>query len=484
MQSTNTHEHFIPRCISDILHGLQEGLSEFSWPSRAAVIYSLTPKSPLLICDPQSLLRGYDPALTNLFITNSTWRSKVELQNDKARFSHILPEENLGLDGLITYGGHSGSVFYQMWFTEHHPNICSPGPTERWLEHAVLRFSHDVANEQELYSGISGNFLKEYASHAVRDHLVDECNLHLGLDSSIRIYPVLKAILGISKTPEEGAWPLGQLLFVEPRYMPQVSFLAQFHENKRPQLDNFKHVRKLLQSVENSCNHLVSDGSTIVGISDAKKPDFSFLAEFHGRYGFIKTGENKVCSFSDGRFHATTNKAKLVEVEEALIEADSVNDDTTYKLFQIIKTLVHKAERSCHGCTLVLDLNDSPLKIPGQTFSEPISLSNTKLLALAATLSAVDGALHIGKNSHLYAFSCLLDGLTIPGEDLARGARYNSALRFSKKHKHVIIIVVSSDRPVSVIRNGIELNGQCAWRAPGSCIFQSLPLTDWLNSDQ
>lgn len=478
----NTHKHFIHRCISDILHGLQDGLSEFSMPTRVAVIYSLTPNSPLFVCDPQCLLRGYDPALKNTFLKNSTWRTEVELQNDKARFSHILPAKNLNLDGLITYGGHSGSVFYQMWFTEHHPNICSAGPFERWLEHAVLRFSHDVANEQELYSGISGNFLKEYATHAVRDHLVDECNLHLGLDSTIRIYPVLKEILGISKTMEEGAWPKGQLLFVEPRYMQQVSFLAQFHEEKRPQLDNSKHVRKLLQSVEDSSNHLVSDGSNIVGICDAKKPDFSFLVEFHGRYGFIKTGENKVCSFSDGRFHATTNKAKLVEVEEALLEADSVDTNTTYKLFHIINTLVHQAERAYHGCTLVLDLNNPPLNIPGQTFHKPMPLSKKNLLALAASLSTVDGALHIGKDCHLHAFSCLLDGLTIPGENLARGARYNSALRFSKEHKHVIVVVVSSDRPVSVIKNGIDVNGQCAWHAPGDCVFHPVPLTDWLSS--
>ena len=478
----NTHKHFIHRCISDILHGLQEGLSEFSGPSRAAVMYSLTPQSPISICDPQSLLRGYDPALTNLFIKDSKWRTAIELQNEKARFSHILPEKNLGLDGLITYGGHSGSVFYQMWFTEHHPNICTPGPTERWLEHAVLRFSHDVANEQELYSGISGNFLKEYATHAVHDHLVDECNLHLGLDSTIRIYPVLKAILDISKTPEEGAWPQGRLLFVEPQYMQQVTFLAPFHQNKRPQLENAKHVRKLLQSVERSSNHLVSDGSTIVGICGAKKPDFSLLVEFHGRYGFIKTGENKVCSFSDGRFHATTNTAKLVEVEEALIEAESVTDDTAYELFHIIKVLVHNAERSCHGCTLVLDLNSPPLIIPGQTFNTPINLSKQNLLALAASLSSVDGALHIDRDCQLHGFSCLLDGLTIPGEDLARGARYNSALRFSKKHKDVIVIVVSSDRPVSVIKNGIEVYGQCAWHAPRSCVFHPVRLTDWLHS--
>ena len=51
-----------------------------------------------------------------------------------------------------------------MWFTEHHPDMCSIGPTERWLEQAVWRVSHDIANEEELYTGISGGFLKEYAT--------------------------------------------------------------------------------------------------------------------------------------------------------------------------------------------------------------------------------------------------------------------------------------------------------------------------------
>jgi DNA integrity scanning protein DisA with diadenylate cyclase activity len=474
--------HFVDRSISDSLHGLQEGLSEFSGPSRVAVIYCLNPQSELFICDPQSLLRNYEPILKKIFIEEKTWCADLGLKNDKAKFAHILAEKNMQLDGLITYGGRSGSVFYQMWFTEHHPNICSTGPTERWLEHAVLRFSHDMANEEALYTGISGNFLKEYSGHAVRDHLIDEGNFHLGLDSAIRIYPVLRAILGISKTLEEGAWPLGNLLFVEPKLMDKVSFLARFHEKERPQLENFKHVRKLLQSVEDSHNNLVSDGISIVGIATEHHLDFSILIEFHRRYGFIKTCTQKVCSFSDGRFHSTTNRAKLVEVEETLLETESISSDCAHKLFQIISALVHNAEKSSHGCTLVVDLETNPLNIPGQKFNQPLDLSKSRLLRLAYSLSAVDGALHIDANCHLNGFSCLLDGNSIPGEDLARGARYNSALRFSKKHKNLIVVVVSSDRPVSVIRRGIEINGQCIWRAPKSCIFSSLFLKEWLDS--
>ncbi|WP_432215083.1 hypothetical protein, partial [Salmonella enterica] len=76
---------------------------------------------------------------------------------------------------------------------EHHPDLCSIGPTECWLEHAVWRFSHDMANDLDLYTGISGYFLREYATHAVRDHIIDQMNLLLGWDTSVRIYPVLDA---------------------------------------------------------------------------------------------------------------------------------------------------------------------------------------------------------------------------------------------------------------------------------------------------
>ena len=93
----------------------------------------------------------------------------------------MVPEKNLQLAGIISYGGRSSSVFYQMWFSEHHPDMCSVGPSERWLEHAAWRFSHDIANEKHLYTGISGSFLREYATHAVRDFIVDEMNLKLGM---------------------------------------------------------------------------------------------------------------------------------------------------------------------------------------------------------------------------------------------------------------------------------------------------------------
>ena len=42
-------------------------------------------------------------------------------------------------------------------------------------------------------------------------------------------------------------------------------------------------------------------------------------------------------------------------------------------------------------------------------------------------------------------------------ENRARGSRYNSALRYTRLHGDAVVVVVSSDGPVSVFVNGEDL---------------------------
>ncbi|MCP4688467.1 MAG: DNA-binding protein, partial [Desulfobacterales bacterium] len=203
---------FVHQCTIDTLDGLREGFSHFSGASRAAVIHALKREDPMRVFDPLGLLTGHEPRFRELFVESDEWRKNSRVPRGKKQFIPLIELKNLELAGLISHGGQSGSVYYQMWFTEHHPDMCSVGPTERWLEQAAWRFSHDMANKKELYTGISGNFLREYATHAVRDYIVDEMNILLGWDADLRVYPILDAILGISRTREEGAWPRGELI--------------------------------------------------------------------------------------------------------------------------------------------------------------------------------------------------------------------------------------------------------------------------------
>jgi hypothetical protein len=62
---------------------------------------------------------------------------------------------------------------------------------------------------------------------------------------------------------------------------------------------------------------------------------------------------------------------------------------------------------------------------------------------------------------------------------MARGARYNSALRYTAEHEQTIVVVVSSDRPVSIIQGGVELTAACVLKTMRGC--PSPPrLEEWL----
>lgn len=477
--SDKAQHSFIRRCVSDIVNGLSEGFTHFSGSSRAAVIFALEADSPLMICDPQHLLNGHEPIFRQLFVQDQTWR-----QHDRGRlraksFIDVLPLPDLGLAGLLSSGGYSSPVFFQYWFTEHHPDFCSTGPSICWLEHALWRFAHDVANGAERYSGISGHFLKEYATHAVRDHIIDCMNRLIGWDTPLRIYPVLDAVLMISETREEGAWPEGLLLFTDPR-QEELDYLIRFDADVRPQLHHYRHVRKMLQSVEKANRYLLSDGRAILGICGSTRPRFSIGAEFFGRRGFLKVNNDTVCSFADGRFTSTNYRPVLVQLEELLLEYD-LEQNQRFFLFRIVTSLVYHAQRHKHGCTIVLDLNEKPEAISGYILNPPLDLGKPSMLHMSKSLAKVDGALHIGADLHLHGFASLLDGRTYAGEDRARGARYNSALRYSHEHPKVIVIVVSADMPVSVLHRGMDMQGSCAWkRHPSAGAYRLQSLEQWM----
>jgi hypothetical protein len=471
--------NFISQVVREILAGVKSGLTRFSGLSRVAVIFQLAPADTLYICDPLNLLRGHETRIQSSFFDAASSPIPISNHLQDKPYSHIERISNIELDGVISVGGQSGPVLYQMWFTEHHPEILSTGPTRRWLEHAALRFSHDVANKRELYSGISGRFLREYATHAVNDHIQVEMARAGALQARFDVYPILNAILAISKTREETKSAHGELVFVEPASIDSLDFLARFHHHEQPTLTNHKHVRKLLQAVQKFRNHLVSDGVQILGIARGRIEPFNITADFRGLFGFLRVNNHSVCSFADGAYSSATHQAKLFQVEEALLDYE-LDSTVRSSLFHIVASIVHYAETEHFGCAIVIDLNHPLTHIAGQNLEQELDLERSNMLDLACDLARVDGALQIGVDRHLHRFACLLDGPAIPTEDRARGARYNSALRFTARNPHTVIVVISADRPVSVIRDGVEYNSATTMIPDGSSHFEPRPIADWL----
>jgi len=457
-------------CIANILNGVSDGLYKFSNPSRVALAFAPGPDDPLQVFDPQDLLGGHESKLEKLFITNEDqWRDRIRTLIAHQPRGHLIPEEDLAMSGLISFSGACSEFFYQVWFTEHHPDMCSIRPTEKWLEQAATLLAHDF-NSRNTPINSSDYVVKNYGLQAIADYLVDEWSRHLGFDTKISVPSILNHILNISKTREEGAWARGTLFFTDPVNIDGIDFITKIQRHERPLISNIKHIRKLLVGVERSDRKLVSDGNTLIGITDADVPEYAMAADFRGDHGFLCMGSEKVASFSDGNFNSSTREARIVELEELLLDS-KLPTQTAGTLFNLVSGLVHKAGHARHGATLVVDLNDTPIRLPGHVLEPALSLLELKNYDLAASLMRIDGAVHLAKDAMIHGFACLLDGKTISWENMARGARYNSALRFSAATPKVIVVVVSSDRPVSIIYNGIELNAFCRWKP----VYQYLP---------
>ncbi len=467
-------------CITNILNGVSEGLSKYSHPSKVAFVFAAREDDPVSIFDPQNILRGHEFKLKEVFHDNhDQWRQNIREKLRNQPRGYMVPENDLALSGLISFGGCSNDFFYQMWFTNHHPDICSIHPTERWLEQAACLLIHDY-NSRSAAINSSDYVLKNYSLQAIADYIVDAREAHLGFDSKILIPPVLNDILNISKTREEGAWARGTLIFTDPQRLKEISFITKIQKHERPVISNVKHIRKLLVAVENSDRKLVSDGCTIIGITDSEIPEYAITADFRGDHGFLKLGDEKISSFFDGSFHSTTREAKMVELEELLLDSDLDTKNSTL-LFQIVSHLVHSAGRGRHGCTLVVDLNETPVKLSGHVLEPSLSLLEPKNINLTCSLLKIDGAIHVTSDLCIHGFGCLLDGKTISWENMARGARYNSALRFSADHSRVIVVVVSADRPVSIVYNGIEINAFSHWRPVYQYTPEPITMKKYLN---
>ncbi|THB65697.1 MAG: DNA-binding protein [Desulfovibrio sp.] len=467
------------QCIYHILDGLRMGLSSFSGTSRVSVIYAMEPEDPLHVYDPQGLLRDHEPPLREFYRDSGSWRLSFPQVRTTRSFETI--SEDIQLVGMISFAAKSPTMFYQRWFTEHHPDMCCTGPSVEWMENAAWLLSQHCGDANVSLAETSGHVLQQWALHAVRNFIVDERSKVLGLDTHLRIYPVLESVLAISRTLEEGKAARGDLAFVEPKFLPDVRFLARFPDMEPPLLTNTKHVRKLLQTAEDPDHMLVSDGMCVLGIATHPLPPSSIKATFFGGPGFLHLDDNCICSFSDGGYRSSNRRAKLVQLEESLLDTD-LDSFARHHMFQVISRLVHSAQRRKHGCTLVVDLNSRPVKIPGQHLVDPLDLLDPAQLSLTKSLSQVDGALHLGADLKLHGFACLLDGRAVAVESRSRGARFNSALRFSSEHEKILVVVVSEDRGVSIIQHGMEMTAVCDWKPFYACLTPPPTLEDWLKS--
>jgi len=309
----------------------------------------------------------------------------------------------------------------------------------------------------------------------------------------------LRAARMLSLQREEGAFPQGSLLYFPSEHaLPELDF--RFGQGSEPRLDDAKHVRKLLQAVDSTA-HLVAVADRVVGIGTAPELGPALLARFSGTRGELRFVPNRyydgmptdrgdprlqgqcVPEFGDvaslvlgewfgvGPAYARLEQAVRAHLgprdrsptpEEAR-ELDEVVDGVV----TLMKLIIERGK----GCTLVVDRGDGGqlcghsierlpsrrrgAREPGRPETNDVrDLSDDRRRSLIAAMSQVDGAVHLDAHGIVRGFGCLLDGAATGTEDLARGARFNSALRFSRANPDCLVIVVSADGPLTIFPEG------------------------------
>lgn len=266
----------------------------------------------------------------------------------------------------------------------------------------------------------------------------------------------------ISSLNYEGKAIRGKILFTKKEILnqegghPNLNILMTFAS--RTPLSNYRHVRKLLElSKGNVC--LISDSETIYGLGQKRghyqmdREDL-FEVEFTNYYTWELSHDNQ----------------KLMRVSHehiSLPKAKVAYDSFFYKLKQVFKDLDNAKIRDLYllvmeaikyntGTLLVFSTNaaSEARRLKNQCFQvEPILVSNDVIRSVIN----IDGAILMDLDGVCHGIGAILDGMATTRGDAARGARYNSAIRYVETISKMddfsdcVAVVISDDGIIDII---------------------------------
>lgn len=486
----------------DIFRGLHSGANNSLGATEIALIFSAGDSpAELQVIDPLSVLRPHRASLK----TQYTSASFVDISTSRLRtdFSAVKAVE---VDGFSTgsrlesaaFQAH-GAPFVQFFGRHFEGTAFDRGSLKLYLRKAgwllAVAFSdHDTRS--------GGRQVLE----TLANQLLIEVVVKVTLEREQRIRAVLESISAISRTKEEGKRPRGTLAFVPDSNLDSNDLTVTLG-SPRPRLANAKHVCKLLPGTDGisaraSNTHqrrmLVTDGVHILGILDGEIPPSSLAAVFGSSGGeFLlrsKSDPRLIGAFSDGFFFLSKADSFRKTLDREILRKRLVPGKMRDRLVQAISDMISLARLRGHGCSIAVGPQESKLprwssgeRIPRglpllDTSRKPPEVINSNV-DIAANVAAIDGALHISPRGKLLAFGALLDGMQTKDdqEDRARGARHNSAIRFTSYRRKMVVVTASEDGPVSVFSDGKALitTQRSELPVPKRNDLRPMPFAEW-----
>lgn len=461
-----------------VKQGLQSGLTKFFGRAiRAALIYSTSPQDSddFLVYDTMGLLDKYKKEIQAYFQA----RDAVPYKNRIESVSDVIVRTPEIADGLYALVHQSKDVHFHMWFVERPQTESPTALLEQWLRFAQLPL---LRPDLEMNYGTqigSGRLAEHAAFDVVREVIMAEMFPRTLRSGDADAELILDSLMEIATVKEEGSGCTGTLAIFDrdPNQQPKIDYPLR----NSVSINKFKHVRKFLTATSRDYQ-LVSIGGDIVGFSHRESLATPLLAEFEKGHLTLTLHGDPLCQAANGVLRAIESKWTL-NVQRQTRSLSELQESLKTQIEQVVNELVTTARREHFGFTLLLDSgNVRARRLSGQHLEQPVPL-NSRTFKLFADMCKVDGAVHVDvKAFAISAFACLLDGESGEKEELSRGARFNSAQRYSRKTKDMLVLVVSEDGPVTIFEGGEATAAIEKYIRDHECQHSPPTYKNWVNS--
>ena len=212
-------------------------------------------------------------------------------------------------------------------------------------------------------------------------------------------------------------------------------------------LSEARSVRKMLELTDET-RALLSDGRAIYGLGECiSAPDVARITiEGHAKWSL---SVNDITLMKVVYEHATLPKPILDKDlfrDVARRKIGSVDVERIWDIFQC-------ALDNDHGTTIVV--SEDPVSEIQRLGQEALAIKPEYLdHGDVVRLGRIDGAIMLGPDGRCFAFGVILDGRATSSGDRARGARFNSSIRYQRTSEiGTLVIVISDDGAVDLIPN-------------------------------
>jgi len=261
------------------------------------------------------------------------------------------------------------------------------------------------------------------------------------------LYGLFKACNFISSLTYERATSIGEM-FIARKGHPNIQ--ATVTLEKPLSLRQHRAVRKLLE-ISSVGDAILTDGASVTG-----------FGKFFGNYDESKADLLRVRFTGHHKWELCHSDHKLMRVSygKPALPLPPLNEQRfkadLERIFKgispgEIKNLFELSEEACrqrHGTVLVITpeaASESKRLASQATGLVPVSLTPD----LLKSVTAIDGAVMLDISGICYAIGVILDGEAVEFGNPARGARFNSSLRYAAQmdalKKDCVVVVVSED---------------------------------------